>query len=173
MSIVIAILFLLFFCLRLLTLGLSINNEKRLKQAGAREYGRLNSRILALLHVVFYLGALAEGYLRAVRFDSTTGLGLVLYILAMAALFCVIRQLGPLWTVKLILARDHALNQGPLFKYFRHPNYFLNIIPELIGLALVMKAAVVFAVVFPLYLVSLGVRIFEEERQMRARFADY
>ena len=58
MSVVIAILFLLFFCLRLVTLALSINNEKRLKQAGAREYGRLNSRILALLHVVFYLGAL-------------------------------------------------------------------------------------------------------------------
>lgn len=173
MSIAIGILFLLFFCLRLLTLAISIANEKRLKQAGAREYGRLNSRILAVLHVLFYLGALAEGYLRGAGFDSITGLGLALYIPAMSVLFYVIHALGPLWTVKLILAENHALNQSPLFKRIRHPNYFLNIIPELIGLALVMKAPVVFAVIFPLYLISLGVRILREEQLMRARFADY
>ena len=76
MSILIALLFLLFFCVRLLTLAISIKNEKRLKEAGAREYGRLNSRILAVLHVLFYLGALAEGYVRGVRPDLITGLGL-------------------------------------------------------------------------------------------------
>ena len=173
MSILIALLFLLFFCVRLLTLAISIKNEKRLKEAGAREYGRLNSRILAVLHVLFYLGALAEGYVHGVRPDLITGLGLALYIPAMAVLFYVIHELRPLWTVKLILAEGHTLNQSRLFKYIRHPNYFLNIIPELIGLALVMKASTVFMLVFPLYLISLGVRIFQEEKLMRARFADY
>ena len=173
MSIPIAILFLVFFCVRLLTLAISIKNEKRLKQAGAQEYGQLNSLVLAILHVLFYLGAAAEGYFRGVRFDSTTLLGLVIYSAAMAALFYVIHALRPLWTVKIILAREHTLNTDWLFKYVRHPNYFLNILPELIGLALVMKSRTVFLLVFPLYVISLGVRIFQEEKIMRRTFSDY
>lgn len=173
MSIAIALLFLIFFCVRLLTLAISINNEKRLKQSGAREYGALNSRILAMLHVLFYLGAFAEGYYDRVRFDALSGLGVAIYVTAMAVLFYVIYELRPLWTVKLIVARDHALNRSPLFKYTRHPNYFLNILPELVGLALLMKAFTVFVLVFPLYLISLGVRIFQEEKIMRQTFADY
>ena len=173
MSTIIIILFIAFFCVRLLTLAVSIKNEKRLKQAGAREYGQLNSRILAVLHVLFYLGALAEGYWRDVQFDAISSLGVAIYIPAMAALFYVIYQLRPLWTVKLILAPDHVLNKSWLFKYIRHPNYFLNIIPELVGLALMMKSWTVFLLVFPLYLISLGVRIFQEEKLMRAEFSDY
>ena len=173
MSIPIAILFLVFFCVRLLTLAISIKNEKRLKQAGAQEYGQLNSLVLAILHVLFYLGAAAEGYFRGVQFDSTTLLGLVIYSGAMAALFYVIYALRPLWTVKIILARDHTLNTDWLFKYVRHPNYFLNILPELIGLALIMKSRTVFVLVFPLYAISLGVRIFQEEKIMRRTFSDY
>ena len=148
MSIAIALLFLIFFCVRLLTLAISINNERRLKQAGAREYGALNSRVLAILHVV-------------------------IYVAAMAVLFYVIHALRPLWTVKLIVAQDHVLNTSPLFKYTRHPNYFLNILPELVGLALLMKCFTVLVLLFPLYLISLGVRIVQEEKIMRQTFADY
>ena len=173
MSIAIALLFLIFFCVRLLTLAISINNEKRLKQAGAREYGALNSRVLAILHVLFYLGAFAEGYLDRVRFDALSGFGVAIYVAAMAVLFYVIHALRPLWTVKLIVAQDHVLNTSPLFKYTRHPNYFLNILPELVGLALLMKSFTVLVLVFPLYLISLGVRIFQEEKIMRQTFADY
>src|SRR5437870_13907816 len=35
---------------------------------------------------------------------------------------------------KLLIASDHTLNQSGLFRWVRHPNYFLNILPELVGL---------------------------------------
>jgi len=169
----IAILFVIFFCVRLYTLIISIRNEKILKQQGAREYGKANSLILALLHVLFYVGAFTEGYMKQVQFDQVTVIGLAIYVLAIAALFYVIKQLSPIWTVKLIIGDKHPLNNGFIFKTIRHPNYFLNIIPELIGLALVMKAYVVLTALFPVYLVSLAVRIVQEEKVMRARFSGY
>lgn len=43
----------------------------------------------------------------------------------------------------------------------------LNVIPELLGLALLMKAWLTLAVLLPLYLAALGVRIRQEERAMR------
>ena len=173
MSITIIIAFIIFFCLRLFTLSISIKNEKRLKQGGAQEYGRTNSLVLAGLHVLFYLGALGEGISKHVQFDRVTLIGLIIYLLATAVLFYVIQQLSPIWTVKLIIAPGHQLNQSPLFRYVRHPNYFLNIIPELIGLALIMKAYWVLTLLFPIYLISLGVRIVQEERLMRATFPEY
>jgi isoprenylcysteine carboxyl methyltransferase (ICMT) family protein YpbQ len=39
------------------------------------------------------------------------------------------RALHRLWTVKLLIASDHVLNQSALFRWVRHPNYFLNIRP--------------------------------------------
>ena len=40
-------------------------------------------------------------------------------------LVVVIRSLGRFWTVKLLLASDHVLVTNPLFRWVRHPNYFL------------------------------------------------
>jgi hypothetical protein len=77
------------------------------------------------------------------------------------------------WTVKLYLAPGHALNRHRLFRRVRHPNYFLNVLPELIGLALAFHAVATTVTVLPLYLVSLGIRIAQEEQVMRRRFPDY
>ena len=173
MSTTIIVVFALFFVLRLSTLFISIKNEKRLKQSGAQEYGKLNSAILAILHFIFYVSAFSEGYIDDVQFSRVTIFGIILYLFSMAALFYVIRQLSPIWTVKLIIAKDHQINKSSLFKYIRHPNYFLNIIPELIGLALVMESYISLLVISPAYLVSLTVRIVQEEKIMRSNFLEY
>jgi len=52
----------------------------------------------------------------------------------------------------------------------RHPNYFLNIMPELIGVALLCNAWTTLCVGFPLYLCLLVVRIRQEESAMRELF---
>jgi isoprenylcysteine carboxyl methyltransferase (ICMT) family protein YpbQ len=75
--------------------------------------------------------------------------------------------------VKLIVARDHELVTHPLFRHVRHPNYYLNILPELVGFALALHAFATLLVGLPLYLVVLTMRIREEERVMTERFADY
>ena len=173
MSKAVLIVFAVFVCVRLFTLFISIKNEKRLKQAGAQEYGRLNTLILTILHILFYASAFTEGYANRVQFNRVTSIGIIIYALSMLALFYVIQQLPRIWTVKLIIANDHSINRGFIFRRIRHPNYFLNIIPELIGVALVMKSYGVLLILFPAYLLSLGVRIRQEESVMRSTFSDY
>ncbi|KAI9325511.1 Isoprenylcysteine carboxyl methyltransferase family-domain-containing protein [Zopfochytrium polystomum] len=159
--------------LRLYSASISIRHERSLKADGAVEHGAANTRLLALAHVAFYLSAFAEGLGDPHPFDAVTVAGLVFYAGAMVMLAVVVRLLGRLWTVKLLIARDHALVTHPLFRLVRHPNYFLNILPELIGLGLVCHAFYTLAIGLPLYLIPLVIRIRQEEMVMSLTFKAY
>lgn len=159
--------------LRVGSVAVSKRNEKALKARGAIEYGRSTSHFLAAAHILFYGGALAEGLWRHTQPTGWTTVGVLLYLLSMIALVLVWQELRGLWTIKLLIASDHTLNQSALFRWVRHPNYFLNIIPELVGLALIMGAWIVLVVGFPLYLLVLRRRIVQEEQVMREHFPHY
>jgi isoprenylcysteine carboxyl methyltransferase (ICMT) family protein YpbQ len=173
MSTVLVAFFVLGAVLRLGTLVISKRHELRLRAAGAEEYGALNSRLIAVTHTAYYLAAFAEGWWRGADVDALALAGIALYGFAIAALLYVMHELGELWTVKVLIARNHALRQSWLFRSVRHPNYFLNIIPELVGLGLAMKAWLVLAILFPVYLAALYRRIRIEESAMKQRFAEY
>jgi isoprenylcysteine carboxyl methyltransferase (ICMT) family protein YpbQ len=98
---------------------------------------------------------------------------MMLYIISIMAFLLVLRELHRFWTVKLLIAPDHILNQSALFRWVRHPNYFLNIIPELVGLALIMGAWIVLVIGLPLYLLVLRARIVQEEQVMKEHFPHY
>jgi isoprenylcysteine carboxyl methyltransferase (ICMT) family protein YpbQ len=142
--------------LRVATLTVSIRNEHRLKAAGAVEFGAINSAILAAAHAVFYGSAAIEGVLRGAPADLVGAIGFALYAFGMTMLFVVMRLLGRWWTVKLIIAPDHELVTHPLFRAVRHPNYYLNILPELVGFALALHAYATLAFGLPCYLVVLA-----------------
>jgi isoprenylcysteine carboxyl methyltransferase (ICMT) family protein YpbQ len=162
-----------FFLIRLMTLIFSIKNETRLKNEGAIEYGKTNSTLMALLHIFYYLGSFFEAHIRQVQFDGITVIGIYLYSFSIIILFYIIHELRAIWTVKLLIAKGHRLNNGFIFKYFRHPNYFLVVIPELIAVSLICKSWILSLSIFPLYLISLGLRIRQEEKVMRQTFANY
>lgn len=166
-------LFLVAVLLRLGSLAVSIRHEKALKANGAIEYGRRTSRLLAAAHTLFYSGTLAEGLWRSTQPTLWTTVGIILYVLSIMALLLVWRELNRFWTVKLIIASDHILNQSALFRWVRHPNYFLNVLPELVGLTLIMGAWIVLVIGLPLYLMVLRVRIMQEEQVMQAHFPHY
>lgn len=159
--------------IRLASLAISIRNARALMAGGAVEHGALNSKAIALAHIAFYVAAFAEYLAHPVPFDWISGLGIGLYVFGMAMLAVVIALLGRFWTVKLIIAKDHRLVTHPLFRLVRHPNYYLNILPELIGFAVALHAWVTLAVGLALYAVPLAVRIGQEERAMRETFAQY
>jgi isoprenylcysteine carboxyl methyltransferase (ICMT) family protein YpbQ len=159
--------------LRLVSVAVSRRHEKALKAHGAREYGRSTSHLLAAAHAMFYGGALVEGLWRSTQPTRWTTVGMLLYGMSIMALVFVWRELKGLWTVKLLIAPDHTLNQSALFRWVRHPNYFLNIIPELVGLALIMGAWLVLVIGLPLYLLVLRARIVQEEQVMQAHFPGY
>jgi isoprenylcysteine carboxyl methyltransferase (ICMT) family protein YpbQ len=159
--------------LRVGSVAVSRRHEKALKAQGAREYGRSTSHLLAAAHTLFYGGAFIEGLWRRTQPTPWTLVGMLLYGLAILALVLVWRELQGLWTVKLIIASDHHLNQSALFRWVRHPNYFLNITPELVGLALIMGAWIVLVIGLPLYLLVLRKRIVQEEQVMHEHFPHY
>ncbi len=144
-----------------------------MRAAGAREWGQANTAVLTSLHGLFYLGCVLEAIFRGARPDAVAAAGALLYLGSILVLLVVWRKLEGFWTVKLLLASGHRLNRSWLFRRVRHPNYFFNLLPELAGLALVGHAAWTAALVLPPYLISLAVRIRQEEAGLREKFAEY
>jgi len=158
---------------RMWTLSVSVRHERVLKAAGGVEYGRRNSLVLAGMHTLFYLAAIGEASLRKPAFDLQAIAGIVLYFGGALVLLLVMGALGRLWTVKLILARDHVLSTHWIFRVVRHPNYLLAIVPELLGLSLFLHAFYTSAIVGGLYILPLVQRIREESSIMKTAFASY
>ena len=69
--------------------------------------------------------------------------------------------------------RNESNLVNSIFKYFRHPNYFLNIIPELVSISLICQAWITLAIGLPVYLIPLTIRIVQEEKVMKLHFKDY
>jgi isoprenylcysteine carboxyl methyltransferase (ICMT) family protein YpbQ len=140
MPVVLIVFFVSALLFRIGTLVISIWHERCLKNNGAIEYGATNSSALAFCHLLFYFFAALEGWMRRSSPDLLSWSGFVLYVLSAAFLVAVMHLLGRVWTVKQLIARDHVLVDHSLFRIVKHPNYFLNILPELIGLALGLHA---------------------------------
>nr|WFO00044.1 isoprenylcysteine carboxylmethyltransferase family protein [Staphylococcus aureus] len=92
-------------------------------------------------------------------------IGLVILIFAYIMLFMVIKTLGGIWTLKLFILPNHPIIKSGLYKITKHPNYFLNIIPELIGVLLLTHATYTTILLVP-YAYFLYVRIKQEEKLM-------
>lgn len=112
--------------IRFYSLSISIRHEKALIAKGAIQYGKRNSTLLSIAHVVFYFAAIIEANNQNLSFNSTSQIGLAILIFAIAMLFYVIYELKEIWTVKLYILPEHHINRSFLFKYVRHPNYFLK-----------------------------------------------
>lgn len=164
-SIIVA--FVVFFSLRLVSLSYSIRNEKRLLKKGAVQYGKFNSLLLTLAHIAFYFTALYEAYASGTDFNTFSLSGLTVMSFAYIMLFYVIYKLKDVWTLKLYIVPEHRIERSFLFRTVRHPNYFLNIIPELIGVALLCNAWTTLCAGLPIYLILLVVRIRQEEQAMK------
>jgi isoprenylcysteine carboxyl methyltransferase (ICMT) family protein YpbQ len=160
----------------MITVLISGLNEKKLKRMDAVEYGKPNSGLLIIAHFVYYFSCVFEGTERGAYFyDTISTVGLGLYVFSVIMLYYVIYALRHIWTVKLIIApkEHHRLIKSPLFKYVKHPNYYLNIIPELIGIALFFHAWITLVVGLGIYLIPLVKRIRQEDAIMKKMFPDY
>lgn len=167
----ITITFFIFFALRLASLGFSIRNEKHIQKKGGVQHGKLNSLFLALAHIAFYFSALYEAYALGKEFNSFSLWGTALMGFAYVMLFYVIYKLRDVWTLKVYIVPNQRIETSFLFRTVRHPNYYLNIIPELIGVALLCNAWITLCVGLPIYIALLIVRIRQEEKAMKGMFA--
>jgi isoprenylcysteine carboxyl methyltransferase (ICMT) family protein YpbQ len=159
--------------LRGLSLAISIRNERRLKGEGAIEYGKGGTAFLTGVSFLYAASAIVEGAVWRVQLDTIAVWGIAIHTFSMIVLFYVIYELRDVWTVKILIARQHRLVTSWFFRTIKHPNYFLNLIPEFIGLTLVFRAWLTAAILFPMLLVAIGIRVVQEERAMRQAFAGY
>lgn len=161
----ILIILLIFFCIRLISLNISINHSKNLLEKGAVEYGFINSKLLAITHIFIYVCAGIESFIHKDSFNLISIIGIMILIFAYIMLFIVIHTLGNIWTLKLFILPDHPIIKFGLYKITKHPNYFLNIIPELVGVLLLTHASYTSILLIP-YAYFLYVRIKQEEKLM-------
>lgn len=153
---------LLVFVIRLAFLKISKRNEKDILENGGEEYGVKNSKRITILHIIFYFGSLVEAIITKAEFDKISLIGLFLLTFSMFMLYIVVHLLDGIWTVKLMIAKNHKFNNHWLFEKVKHPNYFLNIVPELIGIGLICHSKITSIIVLPLYAIVLYIRIKEE-----------
>lgn len=159
---------------RFWTLYVASTNEKRMKADGAIEYGQRSTLALFSAIAIVYVGALIEGFsYRHAQFDRIGIVGLGVYLFSAITLVWVMRTLGQFWSAKVIISPHHELVVHPLFRQLKHPNYFLNVIPELIGFSIMLHAWITLAVGVPLVLISLFFRIRIEEQVLKNKFEAY
>lgn len=164
---IINIIVLLVFIIRLFFLRISQRNEKKILEEGGCEYGAKNSKYITILHILFYVGCFTESLLRKATFDTLSIIGCALLTFSIFMLYVVTRLLEGIWTVKLMIVKNHKFNNHWLFRTVKHPNYFLNITPELIGLALLCHALYTASIILPLYAIVMYIRIREENRLIK------
>ena len=105
----------IFFCIRLISLKISMQHAKQLKVDGAVEYGIKNSKFLAITHVLIYMSAAIEAFIRKDTFSLLNGIGLIILIIAYIMLFIVIKTLGRIWTLKLFILPNHPIIKSGLY----------------------------------------------------------
>ncbi len=151
------------FLLRLWFLKISIQHERLILKNSGREYGAKNTSYLTALHILFYLFSPVEALIKHSSVDLLGIIGIVFLVFSMGMLYLVQSILGEIWTVKLMIATNHTYNDHFLFRMIKHPNYYLNIIPELIGLTLLCHSWWTALLLTPFYTFVLWRRIKEEE----------
>src|SRR5687767_9013261 len=94
----ILMLFLLASASRLISLFVSVANEKKLKKKNAIEYGKKNSKLLLLCHTLFYFCCVGEALLLKKQVNKVSFFGFGLFIFSMTMLWIVILSLKDIWT---------------------------------------------------------------------------
>jgi isoprenylcysteine carboxyl methyltransferase (ICMT) family protein YpbQ len=72
-----------------------------------------------------------------------------------------------------LIAPGHQLVVHPIFRAIKHPNYFLNMIPELVGFSIMLHAFLTLAIGLPIFLITLYFRIRVEEMALKGKFEAY
>ncbi|MGH7799274.1 MAG: isoprenylcysteine carboxyl methyltransferase family protein [Thermodesulfobacteriota bacterium] len=132
-------LFLLFVILqRLIELLIARRNEKILKAQGAIEFDKNGYRVIAAMHVAFFISLICEKVFFQRTLNTYWIVFAVLFAGAQVLRYWAIKTLGLYWNTKILVLPNHKLvNTGP-YKYLRHPNY-IAVITEIAVIPLIFS----------------------------------
>lgn len=153
---------------RLLELGLSRRNRRRLLARGGTEIRPDTYRVMVALHVLFLASLALESYPWQVPLDART-VGALAALAAVTGLrYWAIASLGELWSTRVIVVPGTRIVRSGPYRYLRHPNY-LVIVLEFLLLPLLMRAPVTLLVFSLVNVAALRQRIRIEEEALRER----
>lgn len=147
--------------IRIAELVVSRQNEKWLRANGAVEYGQKHYPLIVLLHVSFIISLIIEYYLKPTQ--SVNYFLLIVYLILIATKVMVISSLGKYWNTKIFHISGSRLVRKGLYKYVKHPNYFI-VICEIAVIPFIFNLYITAAVFSVLNAIMLSVRIREENK---------
>lgn len=147
--------------IRIAELVVSRQNEKWLRANGAVEYGQKHYPLIVLLHVSFIISLIIEYYLKPTQ--SVNYFLLIVYLILIATKVIVISSLGKYWNTKIFHISGSQLVRKGLYKYVKHPNYFI-VICEIAVIPFIFNLYITAAVFSVLNAIMLSVRIREENK---------
>jgi methyltransferase len=106
---------------RLAELALASRNTRRLLARGGREIGRDHYPLFILLHASWLVAIALATPPRTQPSWPLIGVFAVLQLLRV----WVIATLGPYWTTRVITLDDAPIVRSGLYRYVRHPNYWV------------------------------------------------
>ncbi|MGH7909472.1 MAG: isoprenylcysteine carboxyl methyltransferase family protein [Thermodesulfobacteriota bacterium] len=138
---------------RLVELLIAKRNERILKAQGAIEFDKNGYRVIAAMHVAFFISLICEKFFFQRTLNTYWIFFVVLFAGAQVLRYWAIKTLGVYWNTKILVLPNHKLvNTGP-YKYLRHPNY-VAVIVEVAVIPLIFSCYIT-AVVFSLINLSL------------------
>jgi len=156
---------------RLIELGISARNRRRLEARGAREYGARHFPLLVMVHVVYPLALVAEVVWLGTRPNPLWPLWLGLWMAAQGLRYAAIRELGERWNVRILVVPGAPLVQSGPYRWVRHPNY-VAVVVELLAGSLLFGAWRTALLVTALNAIALTFRIRAENRALGHRDTD-
>ncbi|HYM81689.1 MAG TPA: isoprenylcysteine carboxylmethyltransferase family protein [Candidatus Limnocylindria bacterium] len=152
---------------RLIELGISARNARRVLARGAVEHGRAHFPLLVLVHMLFPLFLVAEVIWFGARPWPSWWFWLALWLGAQALRVAAIRALGDRWNVRILVVPGESLVRLGPYRLLRHPNY-LAVVVELIAAPFMFGAWRTTIVITALNAFALWIRITAEERALGA-----
>jgi methyltransferase len=151
---------------RLLELGYSRHNERRLRARGAVERGSGHYPLMVSLHALWLASTLVEGLLRGPEIPAWWPVPLVAFLLVQPLRYWAIAALGINWNTRvLVVPGGKVVRSGP-YRYITHPNYVVVAV-EILTFPLIFGAWITAIVFSILNAALLFVRIRTENRALQ------
>ena len=161
------LIFLLFIILqRTAELMIARRNERILKSQGAMEFDKNGYRVIAAMHVVFFVSLICERFFLHRTLNTYWIVFASLFAGAQILRYWAIRSLGVHWNTKVLVVPDQKLATAGAYRYFRHPNY-IAVVTEIAVIPMIFSCYITAAVFSLFNLILLRRRIKIEEGALR------
>ncbi len=140
-------------------------NEQKVKQQGAMEFGESHYPYMIIMHILFFLSLMAEVLLMNKQ-PSSWWIAIAVAITTVQAVrYWALCSLGSYWNTKILVVTGAELVKKGPYKWMKHPNYTVVIL-EIVLIPLLYQAYVTMCLFSILNAAMLTVRIRTEDKAL-------